>query len=334
MDKPIRLSVILPVYNKFDCIECCIKSLLNQGVSDVAETIFVDDGSTDETTFVLNKYQKLYPNFIKVISKKNGGVSSARNVGIENAVGEWLLFVDPDDYLAPNTLFKLLENYDKSNVDIVRFRIEYAKGYDLISKEVNQTDKLEFYGNTVEYFNNYGITTSVAHMIRKDALSGQKYDEDLVYWEDLWFMLNLFLRDRKKQILRTSTIGYYYVYNPASVTNNWESAACLKRSQAILILLEKIVSQIKVWASDSETMKKIAQKNGFLLVCLLANLHRGNFSYKEIQMIRRRFNAIRRKVPYRKNIRTVLLTSLLLLPSILLYWLLSFYRKLKMLIRK
>ena len=327
MDKPIRLSVILPVYNKFDCIEYCIKSLLNQGVNDVAEAIFVDDGSTDNTLSILRKYEELHPAFIKVISKKNGGVSSARNIGIENAKGEWVLFIDPDDYLAPNTLPKLLKNYDKNDADIVRFGIEYAKEYDLIYKEVKQEYEIVFCGNTVDYFKEYGITTSVAHMIRKSTLSGLRYDEDLAYWEDLLFMLNLFLRDSKTQILRTSTLGYCYVYNPESVTNNWASSACLKRINATLTLLEKTIELKDGWVCDSDTNRKIAEKNEFLLVCLLSNLCRGYFSLQEIQMIRKRFNAVRGKTQYTRSIRTVLLTSLLLLPSTILYWLLTFSRK-------
>lgn len=98
----IQLSIIIPVYNAENFISACIESIVYQeGVN--FEIILVDDGSTDNSGRICDEYAaKDYR--IKVIHKGNGGVSSARNTGIENSSGEWLLFVDADDVLMPNAL--------------------------------------------------------------------------------------------------------------------------------------------------------------------------------------------------------------------------------------
>ena len=89
------VSIIIPVYNVEQYLRECVDSVLNQTYSDV-EVILVDDESTDQSGNICDEYAEM-DSRIKVIHKKNGGVSSARNTGIDKAVGEYLLFVDSDD---------------------------------------------------------------------------------------------------------------------------------------------------------------------------------------------------------------------------------------------
>ncbi len=98
-DNRILLSIIIPVYNVEGYIEKCLDSIVNGGQTEHIEVIIVDDGSPDNSGKIADSYAAKY-NFIKVIHKKNEGVAVARNTGIECAVGEWLYFVDSDDWLA------------------------------------------------------------------------------------------------------------------------------------------------------------------------------------------------------------------------------------------
>lgn len=102
----ICVSVIVPVYNVEEYLERCLKSILSQTHKNF-EVILVDDGSTDSSGSLCDEYKQV-DNRITVIHKKNGGLSSARNVGIEHSIGEYLTFIDSDDYIAPDYLEILL----------------------------------------------------------------------------------------------------------------------------------------------------------------------------------------------------------------------------------
>lgn len=101
-----KVSVIIPVYNAEKYLHKCVDSVLNQTLDDI-EIILVDDGSTDTSPAICDDYERQYDN-IKVIHKENGGASVARNVGLDNATGEYVGFVDSDDYIAPEMYEKLL----------------------------------------------------------------------------------------------------------------------------------------------------------------------------------------------------------------------------------
>ena len=95
------LSIISPVYNVESYLDRCVKSILTQSYHDI-ELILIDDGSTDGSSALCDKWAA-EDSRVKVIHKENGGVSSARNVGLELATGEYLTLIDPDDFLAPDT---------------------------------------------------------------------------------------------------------------------------------------------------------------------------------------------------------------------------------------
>ena len=93
-----KVSIIVPVYNVERYIVRSMDSLVNQTLKDI-EIIVVNDGSTDNSKKLIEIYQKKYPNKIKLVDKKNGGLSDARNYGIPHATGEYIAFLDSDDYV-------------------------------------------------------------------------------------------------------------------------------------------------------------------------------------------------------------------------------------------
>lgn len=135
-----KISVIIPTYNVENVVGVCIESVRNQTYQDL-EIIIVDDGSTDGTLDVIKKYADYNSNII-IIRQKNLGPSAARNVGIHAANGEYIFFVDGDDWLEPDCLEKLLNRYHQENADVVEcgyFQndindiLEYPKKYDAIA---------------------------------------------------------------------------------------------------------------------------------------------------------------------------------------------------------
>lgn len=121
------ISIIVPVYNVKQYLERCVKSILNQTYKNI-EIILVDDGSTDGSEIMCDEYKKNYSN-IKVIHKKNGGLSDARNYGIELAQGEYITFIDSDDFIDNRMIEILYKNLKNTNSDVsvCRFYMFYAE---------------------------------------------------------------------------------------------------------------------------------------------------------------------------------------------------------------
>lgn len=105
-----KISIIVPIYNMEKHLSKCINSIINQSYKNI-EIILVNDGSKDKSINICNQYSKKYSNII-VIDKNNEGVSVARNVGIEKATGDWIMFLDPDDTIEKNIVEILLKNVD------------------------------------------------------------------------------------------------------------------------------------------------------------------------------------------------------------------------------
>ena len=109
-----KISIIIPVYNVEDYLRPCLDSMIDQTVKEI-EIICVDDGSTDGSGTLCNQYRAQFPAMVRVLHPKNQGVSAARNAGMQMARGEYLTFVDPDDWLEPDMLRTMLEEMQKEN---------------------------------------------------------------------------------------------------------------------------------------------------------------------------------------------------------------------------
>lgn len=131
------ISIIVPIYNVEQYLEKCIESILAQDYSPL-EIILVDDGATDKSGEICDIYAKKYEN-ITAIHKKNGGLSSARNAGMEVMKGEYVSFIDSDDYIAPDMMSTLYEDLVNDNADI-----SCISFYNVFpSKKVKNTDLTE-----------------------------------------------------------------------------------------------------------------------------------------------------------------------------------------------
>ena len=123
MIKSPKISIIIPVYNVERYLQQCIDSILTQTFTDF-ELLLIDDGSTDGCSAICDEYAEK-DDRIRVIHKPNSGISSTRNRGIDEACGEWLIFLDSDDAWAnPNCLQKLYSYTKKLNLDLVRFEYQ------------------------------------------------------------------------------------------------------------------------------------------------------------------------------------------------------------------
>ena len=111
------ISLIVPVFNVEKYLKRCLDSLISQSYKNI-EIILIDDGSTDESGKICDRYAKEHSNIIKVLHQENQGLSMARNAGLDIAIGEYIGFVDSDDYVEPKMFERLYNNLLESNADI------------------------------------------------------------------------------------------------------------------------------------------------------------------------------------------------------------------------
>lgn len=184
-----KVSVIIPVYNAEKYIEQCISSIANQTMKDI-EILAINDGSTDESLALLDKLSEKYRGKLKVFTKDNGGAGSARNVGIENASGEFIKFVDADDYLQANILEKMYAIAKENSVSLVR------GNYQTILGPIKMEDKCSWSDITgsrivdVRENKDYIVTETSGvgnKLISRDLIGDLRFPEK-TKWEDLAIM--------------------------------------------------------------------------------------------------------------------------------------------------
>lgn len=203
----IVISVIIPVYNSEKFIEKCINSILSQSFTDF-EIIAVDDGSTDSSPDILNAVSKT-DSRLKVYSKANGGVSSARNYGIEMAQGEYISFVDSDDELPRDALKILYENTDDS-IDLISgsYHLTGAFRHDIIHTAQRFTNAERLTRFEEQDHTNWG---PCGKLYRKSIVDRYniRFREDISYSEDHIFNLN-YTKNIKNDMLVISDVVYSY----------------------------------------------------------------------------------------------------------------------------
>lgn len=128
-----KLSLVVPIYNVEAYLSQCLDSILTQSNVDM-EVLLVNDGSTDGSKAIIDDYALKYPDLFVVVDKQNGGLGDARNCGAALAKGEYLAFLDSDDFYEPNVLAELIQTADEMNADLVNF--DYYEYYSEGKKEM------------------------------------------------------------------------------------------------------------------------------------------------------------------------------------------------------
>lgn len=214
------ISVIVPVYNAKKYLHRCIDSILSQTFTDF-ELLLIDDGSKDKSGAICDEYA-VKDNRVRVFHKENGGVSSARNLGLDNAEGEYVTFVDADDYWLEDTALMCLLNLARTyELDVIRG--EYvsvdANGNRIIVKdytfkksfECKKLEANEFLKNVVcgEFF-------LPLCLVRRNVIGQLRFDENQVFLEDMKFYMQILLKQPKCGYVQSCFYAYRKTDNSAS----------------------------------------------------------------------------------------------------------------------
>ena len=139
----VKISVIVPVYNVEKYLDKCLNSLVNQTLKDI-EIIVINDGSPDNSQTIIECYSKKYSN-VKSYVKRNGGISDARNYGLKYASGEYIAFVDSDDYVDLSMMEKLYNKAIENSYDIVECNLHMVDDNGNLLKDVNTNQKKDIF---------------------------------------------------------------------------------------------------------------------------------------------------------------------------------------------
>ena len=212
--KPI-VSIIVPVYNAQENIVRCIESVLKQDFENF-ELILMNDGSKDGSQAIIDEYKTKYPDIIKAFYKENGGAAQARSYALEHVTGEYIGFVDSDDYISEDMYEKLYNKAKQEEADIVccnyyrviedekfvkkQFGNRKIRKEEIFDKNIYESNLLF---DEVPYLWNKIFRTSII----KD--NGFKFCNDLRIYEDLLFVYQAF--SKAKKISRIEDAMYYYL---------------------------------------------------------------------------------------------------------------------------
>ena len=244
----MRVSIIVPIYNVEKYLRKCVESLLCQDLSpEEYEIILVDDGSPDLCPIICDEYASKHGN-IKVVHRENGGLSAARNSGIELAQGKYVQFVDPDDYLEPNVLKTLVQKMDNENLDVLRFNYRNVnrKGQEIHpNKDPRRyVDYSDIVCDGLTFLNERLGPACYAcqFMIRRDLLEGCMFKEG-IYFEDMEWTPRVLLKAQR--VTSTDFMVYNYLMRAGSITRGVDKEKKRKSLNDRLLLIDSMKEHIQ-----------------------------------------------------------------------------------------
>ena len=233
------ISIIVPIYNKEDYLRQCLDSIINQSYTNF-EVLLVNDGSTDSSGIICQEYSERDSRF-RYIEKKNGGVSSARNLGLERSEGAYITFIDSDDWVEFNYLEVLYNALRENNTDVAisSYKSYYLDGNFYLRVYSSQEEEFLRIGKRnrdvfLEVFPKLGKLNHDFHCIasklfKRELLESQKFDESINYGEDLYFFFNLYLK--MQSIIYVKEATYIYRQHGTNITLNFTESLALQEIQ-------------------------------------------------------------------------------------------------------
>ena len=254
-----KISVIVPVYNTAKYLEKCLNSIINQTYKDI-EIIIVNDGSTDNSQNIIDQFKQKYPDIIRCFIKQNGGLSDARNFGIAQAEGNYLAFVDSDDYIDLE-LFDKLQHEMELETDLIKFKlIKVNDNYEIIEKidgPIFARKKGEDAFNTL-VFQDHLLEPTCLYLYKRDLFTKNNfYFANNKYHED--FGLTPLIIVSANMVSSQNIYGYYYLQSDNSITRNVDYNKTYKRSMDLLFHYDNMTSKVLSYDLQKETIFNLKQ---------------------------------------------------------------------------
>lgn len=264
-----KISIIVPTYNNEKYLVRCLDSLFNQDYKDI-EVVVVNDGSSDDSLKILNQYNDKYSNML-LINQENSGVSTARNNGIKAATGEYLMFVDGDDWIELDMISSMMKYMENYNADVVK--CGYIKD-DLVNpKIVKIVNKLEIYESNFKYdlydniIKSYNFNSACCQIFKKNLIKNY-FNKDIKMGEDLLFNLDIFTNC--KMLIALPNCYYHYFDNLNSATTITSLDKVIKRCDDTVYVYNSFHNYKDKWQylNDKEISYRVIKELNIKLVQL------------------------------------------------------------------
>ena len=285
------ISIIIPVYNVENYLKESLDSVCNQSFGNI-EIICVNDGSTDNSLEILNEYAKS-DSRIKIISKENGGLSSARNVGLRHAKGKYVYFIDSDDYLNHDAMKECYELSEENNLDMLIFKLqcfndetkekftepyfEMAFLHELVGENVFNYKEI---GNRL-----FDLCVTVpGSFFKRDLISDMYFHEGLIFEDNVFFTEAMFKAER---VFFYNKYLYNYRFREKSITSSSNSFSDIIEISNLLIDLTKKYADFNEYSGVLYSKKLYRIKFRFLLVSkkhkkdFFDKIHKDSLKFKE-----------------------------------------------------
>lgn len=283
------VSVIVPVYNVEQYLPRCIESLLAQTYT-ALEILLINDGSTDHSGKVCDEFAAK-DSRLKVIHKENGGVSSARNAGLRAATGDYIGFLDSDDYIAPTIYETLVTQLEATAADIS------ACGF--LNEETPNDFTPYFKGEKKPYYfdnnrqivnllqNKYYSCSCSDKLFRREVLNGLAFDETITHYEDLLFLYEAMKRSSKLVFFPEPL--YYYCTNEGSASNGRFS----DKMMTMIDVYDRIYAEKRFDPALASVVRQQYVRNN-----VMCAINAANSCYKNNAAIRRMRSNVRKEWGY------------------------------------
>lgn len=251
-----KLSIIIPIYNAQNTLRKCLDSILEQEYTDY-EIILINDGSQDSSEKIILEYEK-ENNKIKYISKENSGVADSRNIGVKNATGEYIVFVDSDDYVK-NTIFTDIESYLEKGIELIKW-----KGI-LVNKDGKEISKMQ--GPCFEEtIGENGFNKLYSEDVFIDTLWLYAIKRNIFIENDFKFTTNTYHEDfgllpliivKAKTMVSIDKYNYFYVQTENSIMRGNDYKKTLKKAYDSLLQYDNIIKKIENYNIEKKTKENI-----------------------------------------------------------------------------
>lgn len=280
------VSIIIPVYNTEKYLRKCLDSVVNQTYKNI-EIILVNDGSTDESENICKEYENNYKN-IKYIKKENGGLSSSRNYGVKQATGEYICFIDSDDYIDEN-LIDNLKKYMEAEDDIIKYKLikidsEY-KNEEKISGPTFEEKSGEEAFNEL-YYQDVMMQPACLYLYKKSFWDENNFSYPEGKFHEDFARTSLIILKAKK-VASTNIYGYYYYQSEKSITREKDDKKDMQKAMDLLEHYDYMVKEIDKYNISKETKDNVKKYYTNCIILKVNELSKQN-QKKYIKEIRKR----------------------------------------------
>lgn len=248
---PSKVSVIVPVYNVENYLAKCLDSLVRQTYQNI-EILVVNDGSKDHSEHVIQEYAQKYPEKIKSFIKENGGLSDARNFGIDHATGDYLGFVDSDDYVAPSMFEEMVHLAEKNQSKMVICNIQKVDENGKVTQKLTQIPNMP---EKIDLGNNFSVFSDLSYfacnkLFKKELFRDKRFKKG-AHFEDIQLIPQLLLEC--DTISQTQNFHYQYLERTDSITKT--------HTEKGLDILKAVIDVEQVFEKSGYSGRKKELKN-------------------------------------------------------------------------